>query len=52
MVEEAAGTKLYETKRQTVLKTISKKDEKLCDMTTVSNRIFMCGYVVNLVICS
>lgn len=36
MIEEAAGTKMYETKKQAALKTIEKKDSKLNEINTVS----------------
>ena len=38
MVEEAAGTKLYESKKESAQKTIEKKDAKLREMDNVSNR--------------
>ena len=36
MIEEAAGTRLYETKREAAQKTIEKKDTKLREIDTVS----------------
>ena len=36
MIEEAAGTKLYESKRESAQKTIEKKDAKLQEIETVS----------------
>ncbi|XP_076762636.1 structural maintenance of chromosomes 2 [Xylocopa sonorina] len=35
MIEEAAGTRMYETKRETALKTIEKKDSKLKEINDV-----------------
>merc|ERR1712087_884842 len=35
MIEEAAGTRLYETKREAAQKTIEKKDAKLIEIETV-----------------
>lgn len=35
MVEEAAGTRMYENKRQAALKTIEKKEIKLCELNSV-----------------
>lgn len=35
MIEEAAGTKLYESKKETAQKTIEKKDAKLNEIDTV-----------------
>ena len=40
MIEEAAGTKLYESKRETARKTIEKKDAKLNEMDSV-NKLFL-----------
>lgn len=37
MVEEAAGTRMYEVKRQAAQKTIEKKDTKLSELRTVSS---------------
>lgn len=37
MVEEAAGTRMYEVKRQAAKKTIEKKDAKLLELKTVRN---------------
>ena len=41
MIEEAAGTRLYETKREAAQKTIEKKDAKLREMDSVSFFIFI-----------
>jgi structural maintenance of chromosome 2 len=35
MIEEAAGTRMYEMKKQSALKTISKKDKKVEEITRV-----------------
>ena len=35
MIEEAAGTRLYESKKETAQKTIEKKDAKLKEIETV-----------------
>ena len=35
MIEEAAGTKLYESKKQSALKTIEKKQSKLAEIEKV-----------------
>lgn len=35
MIEEAAGTRMYETKKQTALKTIEKKDNRLKEINDV-----------------
>lgn len=35
MVEEAAGTRMYEVKRQAAQKTIEKKEAKMADLKTV-----------------
>lgn len=37
MLEEAAGTRMYEVKRQVALKTVEKKDAKLKEIKGVSN---------------
>lgn len=36
MIEEAAGTRLYESKKEAAQKTIEKKDAKLKEIDTVS----------------
>ena len=36
MIEEAAGTRMYESKRTAAQKTIGKKDAKLKEIETVS----------------
>ena len=38
MIEEAAGTRMYEAKKQQAEKTIEKKDAKLLEMNTVSGK--------------
>ena len=42
MIEEAAGTRLYETKREAAQKTIEKKDAKLREMDAVSFVFYFC----------
>lgn len=37
MIEEAAGTRMYEMKKQAAQKTIEKKDLKLSELNTVSH---------------
>ena len=39
MIEEAAGTKLYEDKRMNALKTIEKKDKKVEEINQVCSLI-------------
>lgn len=41
MIEEAAGTKMYESKKQTALKTIEKKDAKLREIDSVLKFLFI-----------
>lgn len=36
LIEEAAGTRMFETKKQTALKTIEKKESKLKEIDNVS----------------
>lgn len=38
MIEEAAGTRLYESKKQVAQKTIEKKDAKLKEINDVRNK--------------
>lgn len=40
MVEEAAGTRMYEAKKQAAQKTIEKKDAKLKELNDVSFQFF------------
>ena len=40
MIEEAAGTRLYESKKESAQKTIEKKDAKLKEIDTVCNSIY------------
>lgn len=47
MLEEAAGTKMYEKKKQSALITIEKKDSKLKEINTVS-----CRYCLTFVLIS
>lgn len=39
MIEEAAGTRMYESKKQSAQRTIEKKDSKLQEIETVSKPI-------------
>ena len=41
MIEEAAGTRMYESKKQSAQRTIEKKDSKLQEIETVSDQLFM-----------
>ena len=41
MIEEAAGTRMYESKKQTAQKTIEKKDAKLKEINDVSTILYM-----------
>lgn len=41
MVEESAGTRMYESKRLIAEKTIEKKDAKLEEMTNVSFNLYL-----------
>ena len=36
MIEEAAGTRLYESKKQAAIKTMEKKETKLTEIESVS----------------
>lgn len=38
MIEEAAGTRMFEERKDKAIKTIAKKDKKVDDITSVSNR--------------
>lgn len=40
MIEEAAGTRMYESKRRVAEKTIEKKDAKLRELNDVSDIFF------------
>ena len=46
MIEEAAGTRLYETKKEAAQKTIEKKDAKLREIDTVSV-FFSTNFLIN-----
>lgn len=43
MIEEAAGTRMYETKKQQAQKTIEKKDAKLKELNDVSYKLLLSG---------
>jgi hypothetical protein len=45
MIEEAAGTRMYESKKQSAMRTIEKKDSKLQEIETVRHITIM--YVYN-----
>ena len=53
MIEEAAGTRLYETKREAAQKTIEKKDTKLREIDTVSfcSVIFIFSLLLFFLLC-
>lgn len=44
MLEEAAGTRLFEQKKEAALKTIEKKARKVDEITTVSRLCYNPGY--------
>ena len=44
MIEEAAGTRMYENKKQGAQKTIEKKDSKLKEMNDVSTHKYKYTY--------
>ena len=44
MIEEAAGTRMYESKRISAQKTIEKKASKLKEINTVSHCVLLCLY--------
>lgn len=48
MVEEAAGTRMYEVKRQAAQKTIEKKDAKLLELKTVRSKFSARNYSIAL----
>jgi structural maintenance of chromosome 2 len=41
MIEEAAGTRLYESKKEAAQKTIEKKDAKLKEIDSVHSILFI-----------
>ena len=45
MLEEAAGTRMYETKRTNARKTIDKKDSKLNEIDKVNQLLWYCYYI-------
>lgn len=49
MIEEAAGTRMYECKKQQAQKTIEKKDAKLNELNTVLlfKNISLCWLLLN-----
>ena len=42
MIEEAAGTMMYESKKQQAQKTIMKKDSKLREINDVKSKLMSC----------
>ena len=42
MIEEAAGTRMYESKKQSAQRTIEKKDSKLQEIETVRSSLNLC----------
>ena len=48
MIEEAAGTRLYESKKEAAQRTIEKKDAKLKEIDTVSKRFFIFVIPLNI----
>lgn len=50
MIEEAAGTKMYEVKKETAQKTIEKKDAKLKELKSVFIDFFV-FFLVSLGCC-
>lgn len=47
MIEEAAGTRMYETKKQLAEKTIEKKDAKLKELNDVSRFISIVQFSID-----
>ena len=45
MIEEAAGTRMYESKKQSAQRTIEKKDSKLQEIETVSLEMLVTFYL-------
>ena len=45
MIEEAAGTRMYESKKQSAQRTIEKKDSKLQEIETVSLETLVTFYL-------
>ena len=50
MIEEAAGTKLYESKKQSALKTIEKKQSKLAEIEKVKINFYRSNNCVTQVL--
>ena len=48
MIEEAAGTKMYESKKQSALRTIEKKASKLTELEKVCLLMFYFTFVGQL----
>ena len=47
MIEEAAGTRLYESKKESAQKTIEKKEQKLREIDNVSLLFFLLTLLYN-----
>jgi chromosome segregation ATPase len=57
MIEEAAGTRLYESKKEAAQRTIEKKDMKLKEIDTVRfiiikeiNYYLNCSFIINVLV--
>ena len=48
MIEEAAGTRMYENKKATAQRTIEKKDMKLKEIESVSFFLIFHTYVIGI----
>lgn len=46
LIEEASGTRMYEEKKEKALRTISKKEKKVEDITSVSLVSPLLGWIV------
>lgn len=49
MIEEAAGTRMYESKRISAQKTIEKKATKLKEINTVSCNVYISIIIINVI---
>jgi len=52
MIEEAAGTRLYESKKEAAQKTIEKKDAKLKEIDSVMLSTVFCSLQNIAILCS
>jgi structural maintenance of chromosome 2 len=41
MIEEASGTRMFEERKEKALNTMAKKDKKVAEITTVSNKTLL-----------